>query len=66
LDDALNHLNGAAVLFDDNGEGGSLDHSGQHRSVNCKVRDACMLDLEQHGAEHLDYAREPGGRRLRW
>jgi hypothetical protein len=66
LDDALNHLNRAAVLFDDNGEGGSLNHSGQHRSVDREVRDACVLDLEQQGAEHLEYAREPGGLQLRW
>ena len=65
LHHALDHLNGAALLVDDHGEGCSLDHGGEHWRVDCEVGDAGMPDLEQHRAEILDHAREAVGLRRR-
>jgi hypothetical protein len=58
LDDTLDDLNGAAVLVDDDRERCALDDRSQHRRVHSEMRDAGVLDLEQHGAEILDHPRE--------
>ena len=65
LHHSLDHLDGTALLVDHHGEGRSLDHGGEHRRVDREVGDAGMPDLEQHGAEILDHAREAVGLRRR-
>jgi hypothetical protein len=60
---ALDDLDRAAILIDDNRKGRSLDHGREHRRVDREVRDACVLNLEQQCAEILDHAREASGLR---
>lgn len=60
LHDALDHLDRAALLVDDDREGGSLDDRRQHRSIDGEVRNSGVLNLEQQGAQSLDHAREAG------
>jgi hypothetical protein len=60
LHHALNHLDGAAMLIDDDRESRSLDDGGEHRRVDREVGDAGMLDLEQQSAEILNHASEAG------
>jgi hypothetical protein len=61
----LDHLDRAALLIDDYGEGRALDHRRQHRGVDGEMGNAGMLDLEQQGAEVLNDAREAGWLRRR-
>jgi hypothetical protein len=51
LDCALDDLDRAALLINDNGKRRSFDHGREHRRVDREVRDAGVLDLEQQGAE---------------
>jgi hypothetical protein len=62
---ALDHLDRAALLIDNDGEGCALDHRREHRSVDGEMWNAGMLDLEQQGAEILNDAREAGWLRRR-
>ena len=62
---ALDDLDCAPLLIDDDGKGRSFHHGREHRRIDREVRDAGVLDLEQQGAEILDYAREAGGLRRR-
>jgi hypothetical protein len=66
LHHALNHLNRAAMLVDNDGESRPFDNGGQHWRIDCKVRNPGVLDLEEQGAEILDDAREAGRLRSRW
>jgi hypothetical protein len=63
LDRALDDLDRAALLIDDDGKGRSFDDGRQHRRIDREVRNAGVLDPEQQGAEILDHAREAGGLR---
>lgn len=58
LNNPLDHLDCAAALIDNHGEGCSLDDGREHRRVDRKVRYASVLDLEQHGAKVLDHTGE--------
>jgi hypothetical protein len=60
---ALDDLDRAAILIDDNRKGRTFDHGREHRRVDREVRDACVLNLEQQCAEILDHAREASGLR---
>ncbi|HKP33660.1 MAG TPA: hypothetical protein VJT70_02630 [Sphingomicrobium sp.] len=62
---ALDHLDRAPLLIDDDGKGGSFDNRREHRRIDREMRDPGMLDLEQQGAEILDHAREASGLRRR-
>lgn len=46
LNNALDHLNGAALLIDHNGKRRPLDDRGKHRRVDGEMGDAGMLHLE--------------------
>ena len=65
LHDALDHLDGAALLVDDHGEGGSLYDGGKHRSVDREMRDSRVLHLKQQSSEILDHSGEAARLRSR-
>jgi len=60
LNNTLDHLDGAALLIDDDGECRSLYDRRKHRRIDREVRDAGVLDLEQQSAEGLDDPGEAG------
>jgi len=47
LHGALDDLDSAALVVDDDGKGRSFDHGRKHRRVDREVRDAGVLNLEQ-------------------
>jgi hypothetical protein len=65
LHNALDHLHRATLLIDDDGEGRSFDHGGEHRRVDREMGDSGVLDLEQQGADLLDHPGEAGRLRRR-
>ena len=66
LYDSLDDLHCTSLLVDDDREGRSLDHGSKHRSLDGKVRDSGVLDLEQHCAQRLDDACKPTGLCAGW
>jgi len=60
LNNTLDHLDGAALLINDDGECRSFHDRGQHRRIDREVRNPGVPDLEQQSAQGLDDPGEAG------